>query len=95
MADRSLFTLYIEGHRPLSQSAIRNASELCEQICAELRIVDVAEHPEIAFRKRIFQLPLLVREGEGPEMRLVGDLSNRHAVIRYFGGLIRKPENGS
>lgn len=95
MADRPVFKLYIEGDRPLSTSALRNAREVCEGIEAELQVVDVAKNPEVAFRKRIFRLPLLVREEAAQEERFVGDLSDTEAVTKHFGSRKPNPEDGS
>jgi circadian clock protein KaiB len=82
------FHLYVSGATPNSTRALRNIKEICEQYLAGsyvLRIIDLYEQPELAQREQIIAAPMLVRYLPLPRRRLVGDLSNRSAVLAILG----------
>jgi circadian clock protein KaiB len=80
--------LYVTGATPNSTRAMRNLKEICEQYVAgqyTLRIIDIYQHPELAQAAQIIAAPTLVRRRPLPQRRLVGDLSNRAAVLTLLG----------
>lgn len=82
------FYLYVTGATPNSARAMRNIKEICEQHVAgryTLRIIDMYQQPELAQEAQIVAAPTLVRRRPLPQRRLVGDLSNRAALLVLLG----------
>jgi circadian clock protein KaiB len=82
------FYLYVSGATPNSTRALRNIKEICEQYLAGryvLRIIDMYQQPELAQQEQIIAAPTLVRRQPLPRRQLVGDLSNRAAVVTILG----------
>ena len=80
--------LYVSGATPNSTRAVRNIKEICEQYLAGryvLRIIDMYQQPELARLDQIIAAPTLVRRQPLPRRQLVGDLSNRAAVLAILG----------
>jgi circadian clock protein KaiB len=83
-----LLHLYITGATPNSMRAVRNLKEICEQHLAgryELLIIDIYQQPELAHQEQIIAAPTLIRQRPLPRRQLVGDLSNRAAVLISLG----------
>ena len=90
-----IFHLYITGATPNSTRAVRNIKEICEQHLAgryELRIVDIYQQPALARQAQLVAAPTLIRVQPPPRRQLVGDLSDRPAVLAALG--LRAPEAG-
>ena len=86
--------LYITGATPNSMRAVRNIKEICEQHLAgryELLIIDIYQQPQLAKDEQIVAAPTLIRQRPLPRRQLVGDLSNRAAVLISLG----IPQSGS
>jgi len=82
------FYLYVSGATPNSTRALRNIKEICEQYLAGryvLHIIDMYQQPELAAQEQIVAAPTLVRRQPLPRRQLVGDLSNRPAVVAILG----------
>ncbi|MGI4884639.1 MAG: circadian clock KaiB family protein [Janthinobacterium lividum] len=82
------FDLYVTGATPNSTRAVRNIKEICERYLAgryELRIVDLYQQPLLAQQEQIVAAPTLVRVRPLPRRQLVGDLSDRAAVLAALG----------
>ncbi|RYF03940.1 MAG: circadian clock protein KaiB [Deltaproteobacteria bacterium] len=82
------FDLYVSGATPNSTRALRNIKEICEQYLAGryvLRIIDMYQQPELAQQAQVVAVPMLVRRQPLPRRQLVGDLSNRAAVVAILG----------
>ncbi len=80
-----VLTLYIAGHTPRSEQAIRNLQRMCEQNIpfeCEIVIVDVLEQPKLAEEARVLATPTLVKESPHPIRRIIGDLSNADKVLK-------------
>ena len=83
-----LLHLYITGATPNSMRAVRNIKEICEAHLAgryELLIIDIYQQPELARQDQIVAAPTLIRQRPLPRRQLVGDLSNRAAVLISLG----------
>jgi circadian clock protein KaiB len=68
--------------------AVRNIKEICEEHLAgryELLIIDIYQQPELARQDQIVAAPTLIRQRPLPRRQLVGDLSNRAAVLISLG----------
>jgi circadian clock protein KaiB len=89
-----LLHLYITGATPNSMRAVRNIKDICEQHLAgryELLIIDIYQQPHLASEQQIIAAPTLLRLRPLPRRQLVGDLSNREAVLISLG--IPRPAN--
>jgi len=89
-----LLHLYITGATPNSMRAVRNIKEICEKYLAgryELLIIDIYQQPQLARQEQIVAAPTLIRQRPLPRRQLVGDLSNRAAVLISLG----IPQSGS
>jgi circadian clock protein KaiB len=77
--------LYVAGMTPRSSFAIRNLERLCqEQLAAgnyRIEIVDLSKNPQLAIDNNIFGLPTLVRKGQIPMRKFVGNLSDTTRVL--------------
>ncbi|MGI4744158.1 MAG: circadian clock KaiB family protein [Janthinobacterium lividum] len=83
-----LLHLYITGATPNSVRAVRNIKEICEEHLAgryELLIIDIYQQPYLASQQQIVAAPTLLRLRPLPRRQLVGDLSNREAVLISLG----------
>ena len=83
-----LLHLYITGVTPNSLRAVRNIKDICETHLVgryELLIIDIYQQPELARQEQIVASPTLVRQRPLPRRQLVGDLSNRAAVLISLG----------
>ena len=68
--------------------AVRNLKEICEAHLAgryELLIIDIYQQPDLAAQEQIIAAPTLIRVRPLPRRQLVGDLSNRTAVLISLG----------
>ena len=80
--------LYVAGATPNSTRAVRNIKEICEHHLAGryvLRIIDMYQQPQLASDEQIIAAPTLVRQQPLPRRQLIGDLSNRAAVLALIG----------
>ena len=80
----TVLTLYVTGDTPMSEHAVTNLRELCEESLRgqyELGVVDTVERPQVAKSENILATPTLVRESPLPRRRVVGDLSDRRGVL--------------
>jgi circadian clock protein KaiB len=80
-------TLYVSGASPHSAQALDTFRRVCDEALrgqVDLRVVDVAEDPEIAGADQVLAVPTLVRWRPAPVRRLVGDLAD---VDRVRAGL--------
>jgi circadian clock protein KaiB len=83
-----LLHLYITGATPNSMRAVRNLKDICEKHLTgryELLIIDIYQQPELARQEQIVAAPTLIRVRPLPRRQLVGDLSNRTAVLISLG----------
>jgi circadian clock protein KaiB len=82
------FDLYIAGHTARSKRAVTNMRELCEGLLAgrySLQVIDVLDQPQAAENEKIITTPTLVQRAPQPGRRIIGDLSDRQAVLRALG----------
>lgn len=91
-----LLHLYITGATPNSMRAVRNIKDICEQHLAgryELLIIDIYQQPHLASEQQLVAAPTLLRLRPLPRRQLVGDLSNREAVLISLG-ILRPAQPG-
>lgn len=89
------FVLFVCGHTARSSRAEANLRAIFEEYLSEsefdLQVIDVLSDPERAEADRIFLTPTLIRTSPPPPRRLVGDLSDRIAVLAGLD-FERRPE---
>jgi len=76
--------LFITGHTSLSQRAIANLHQICENELEgdyELETIDVLEEPMLAETEKILATPTLVKQLPEPMRKIIGDLSDRERVL--------------
>lgn len=79
-----VLTLYIAGHTPRSEQAIRNLHRICENdipIECQVTVIDVLQEPKLAEEARVLATPTLIKELPLPVRRIIGDLSNTEKVL--------------
>lgn len=89
---RYVFHLYVRNHSANSSVAIANARDICDKLLrgkVSLEIIDVLEQPEQASRQMIIAVPTLVRVEPTPVVKVIGDLSDRQAVLGALGLALR------
>ncbi len=77
--------LFIAGTTPLSATALANVVAICDERLAgryDLTVVDVYQEPARARAEQIIAIPTLLKKSPPPLRRLIGDLSDRDAVLR-------------
>lgn len=87
--------LYVTGGTALSVLAIDNLHSICDEefggMC-EAEVIDVLERPELAANGNILATPTLVRLLPLPTRKIIGDLSDRQAVMTCLGlGSAKQP----
>lgn len=88
MSVKLALKLYITGHTPRSEAAVRALRLICNQLRwaeCDLAVIDTLEQPELADRDRILATPTLIKLSPLPARRVVGDLSNPELVIQALG----------
>ncbi|KJR42958.1 circadian clock protein kaiB [Candidatus Magnetoovum chiemensis] len=76
--------LFIAGRTPKSVRAISNIRRICNEELegkAELTIIDILEHPQIAEETKILATPTLLKDLPLPSRRIIGDLSDTEKVL--------------
>jgi circadian clock protein KaiB len=80
--------LFVVGHSSKAQRAEQNLRRVCDTKLAgryDLRITDVLEHADAAEAANIVATPALVRRAPLPVRVVVGDLSERSALLYGLG----------
>jgi len=85
--------LYVNGRSPKARQAISALEDLRARLPrgAEVEVIDIAAHPEVAERERLIATPVLVRTAPPPVRRILGDLSDHELV---FNALELAPMKG-
>lgn len=79
-----LFRLYVTGQTPRSLNSVRNLKSILDEFLPgrfDLEVVDIYQRPERAREAQIIAAPTLVKSLPPPMRKLIGDLSNRSAVL--------------
>ena len=83
-----VLTLYVAGETLYSKRAIKRLRRILDQRIRgvySLKIIDVAENPEIAEADKISATPTLTKEIPFPAQQYVGDLSNPENMLLSLG----------
>ncbi len=82
------FQLFVTGHTPRSEAAIRNLRRICDEALGgecRVEVVDVLEHTESADREQVLVTPTLIKRSPLPAARIAGDLSDAQMVLGILG----------
>ncbi|MBF0180840.1 MAG: circadian clock protein KaiB [Magnetococcales bacterium] len=82
--EKFLLKLYITGHTPRSERAIKNLRRICEEDLGgryEMRVIDILEQPQLAEDEKILATPTLIKVLPPPLRRIIGDLSDSEKVL--------------
>ena len=85
---RFRFRLYVAGDALNSVRAVANLAAICREFLPErheMEIVDVFKEPERALADGVLMTPTLFRIAPSPLRRIVGTLSDAHAVLQALG----------
>ncbi|MDO9545807.1 MAG: circadian clock KaiB family protein [Pelolinea sp.] len=90
----TLFWLYVAGKTPNSVQAIANLQSICQEYLRDrykIEVVDMLQEPLRALSEGVLVTPTLVRLSPLPVRKILGDLSDRNAVLHVLG-LEESPE---
>ena len=94
--------LYVAGDTERSVRAISNLKRITEGLGGRCttEVVDIHADPKAAVEGRIVATPCLIKATPGPQRAVIGDLSNREAVLLGLGlghvaGKARKAKGGN
>lgn len=76
--------LYVAGQTPRAVAAFANLKKLCEEFLAgkyHIEVIDLLKSPQLAKGDQIIAVPTLVRKLPQPVRKIIGDLSNKEAVL--------------
>ncbi len=79
-----LLKLFITGHTPQAERAIKNINTICKNELNEkyhIEIINILENPQLAEDERILATPTLIKVLPEPLRRVIGDLSNTEKVL--------------
>ena len=82
------FVLYIAGESASGQRAYQNLRSICDEYVPgkySIDIVDLEAAPEIAVQEQVLAVPMVVKKAPLPEVRIIGDLSDREKVLEVLG----------
>ncbi|MBF0310798.1 MAG: circadian clock protein KaiB [Magnetococcales bacterium] len=95
-SQKYLLKLYITGHTPRSERAIKNLRRICGDDLGglyEMRVIDILEQPQLAEDEKILATPTLIKALPPPLRRIIGDLSDTEKVLLGLD-LLPLEENG-
>ena len=84
----TLLRLYVAGETPNSARAIANLQYICQKYLHgryKKEVVDILQAPLRALSEGVLVTPTLVRLSPLPVRKIVGDLSDRAAVLLALG----------
>lgn len=84
------FTLYVAGENASGQRAHQNLHSICDEYVPDkysIDVVDLKSSPDTVLNKQVLAVPMVVRKAPQPEVRVIGDLSNRDLAIRVLVSL--------
>lgn len=82
--ERYVLRLYVAGQTPKSLLAIKNLTQICEELLSDryqLEVIDLYQQPQLAEGDQIIAVPTLIKNLPEPMRRIIGDLSNKEKVI--------------
>ena len=84
MSTKYILKLYVTGHTPRTEKAVRTLQKICEEELKglyELSVIDILQNPQLAEDEKILATPTLIKVIPQPLRRIIGDLSDREKVL--------------
>jgi len=82
--EKVVLKLYVSGKSPRYKRVIEEAHRICEKLSgydAQLEVIDISEHPEVAAEDSILATPTLIKQLPPPIRRIIGDLFDSNKVL--------------
>lgn len=82
------FRLFIAGRTARSLAAESNLRLLCDTRLGgdyDLEVIDLADRPDLAASEHIIATPTVIRLAPAPQVRVIGDLSERDRAAAHLG----------
>lgn len=82
------FTLYITDKNATGQRTYQNLQSICQEYIPDkysINVVDLKSSSGILLNEMVLAIPMVVRKAPLPEIRIIGDLSDRELAIRALG----------
>lgn len=79
------FRLYVSGASARNHRTVETLRQVCENHLkdrCEIEIVDVRENPQTAYEEGILATPALIRRRPRPELRIIGELTDKEELKR-------------
>lgn len=89
-----ILRLYIAGGALNSLLALRNIKAICEEYFPKnynIEVIDVFENPQRALTDNVLVTPTLVKVAPLPNVRLVGNLSQKQTVLLVLQATLESP----
>jgi circadian clock protein KaiB len=87
--EKYVIRLYVLGETQIARRAIENLRAICADRDVDAvyaaEVINLLDHPQLAEDEQIVATPLLVRKLPPPELRIIGDLSDREKVLIDLG----------
>ncbi len=82
------FRLYVVGKTPSSEKIVNGVNRMLKQKLdgsCSIEVIDLLTTPDKAATDNIIATPTLVRASPGPVMKIIGDLTDSHEILKRFG----------
>jgi len=82
------FVLYTAGENASGQRAHQNLQSICNEYIPDkysIDVLDLKSSPGIVLNEQVLAVPMVIRKAPPPEVRVIGDLSNRELAVRALG----------
>ena len=86
--EKFVLKLFVSGNLPNSARAIKNITHICEKHLNgryTLEIIDIYDQPKQALAEDVIIVPVLIKKSPLPEVRIIGDLSEKSKVLQALG----------
>ncbi|KUK00366.1 MAG: circadian clock protein KaiB [Methanobacteriaceae archaeon] len=83
--DEVILRLYVTRQNFYSRAAIKTLNKLKKKVDISVEIVDITEDPDLARENHIIAIPTLERIKPEPRRRIIGDLSDEGALLKFIG----------
>jgi len=83
-AERYVLRLFVTGMTSRSARAVNNLRAICDEYLEgryDLEVIDIYQQPLLAKGEQIIAAPTLIKKLPLPMRRIIGDMSNRDAVL--------------
>ena len=82
--EKVVLKLYVSGKSPRYKRSIEEAHQIVEKLSeydAQLEVIDISEHPEVAQEDNILATPTLIKKLPPPIRSIIGDLFDSDKIL--------------